>query len=255
MNRRRFLSVGAAGALGLVHGARLAAAQDPAPAAPQEPAAPPAAVPYGETPIGLDDERDGTLYVPKSYKPGVPMPLLMMLHGLTGGARSVRYTQPLAEEFGVIVIAPESRDFTWGQSVPGFDADVRYLGAAYRHVREFLDVDRSHVALGGHSDGAGYALSMGLAYGDTFNHLLVFSGGLMVPFRKQGQPKIFLAHGVNDKQMPIDKTARRFVPQLRADGYDLTYREYEGGHGVPPAIVREGFEWFLAGVKRPSPPA
>jgi hypothetical protein len=25
----------------------------------------------------------------------------------------------------------------------------------------------------------------------------------------------------------------------------VTYREYEGRHGVTPAVVREGFEWFL----------
>jgi predicted esterase len=45
--------------------------------------------------------------------------------------------------------------------------------------------------------------------------------------------------------MPIDVTSRKFVPRLKALGYDVTYREYEGRHGVTPAVVREGFEWFL----------
>ncbi|MEQ1731857.1 MAG: phospholipase, partial [Vicinamibacterales bacterium] len=81
-----------------------------------------------------------------------------------------------------------------------------------------------------------------------FNHLMIFSAGLLAPFRKDGKPKIFLAHGTKDEQMPIDRTARRFVPQLQADGYDLTYREYDGPHGAPAAVVREGFEWF-AGKK------
>jgi phospholipase/carboxylesterase len=203
-------------------------------------------IPFGESALGLsDDGRDGLLYVPKGYKAGVPMPLLMMLHGHGGFAQSVRYTFPLAEEFGVIVIAPESRDVTWGQSAPGFDEDVRYLGGAYRHVTGFLDVDRDHVALGGHSDGAGYALAMGLAYGDVFNHLMVFSAGMMAPFRKKGKPQIFVAHGLSDDRMPIDRTSRRFVPELKAEGYDVTYREYEGGHGVTAPVVREAFEWFL----------
>ena len=36
------------------------------------------AVPYGQSRLGLsDDLRDGTLYIPKSYKPGTPMPLLV----------------------------------------------------------------------------------------------------------------------------------------------------------------------------------
>ena len=204
-------------------------------------------VPYGETKLGIsDDERDGTMYVPKSYKPGVPMPVLMMLHGFAGSAESARSLFPLAEEFGVVIIAPESRELTWGRSVPGFDDDVHYLGPAYRHVAGMVDLDERHVALGGVSDGAGYALSMGLAYGDSFNHVMVFAGGRMTPFRKQGKPRLFFAHGVDDQQMPIDITARKFVPQLKAEGYDVTYHEYQGGHRVPPAEIREAFTWFVA---------
>ena len=126
----------------------------------------------------------------------------------------------------------------------GGATDPRYLGMAFRWVSEVLTIDHDRVALGGVSDGAGYALSMGLAYGDTFNHLMIFSGGLMQPFRRQGKPKIFLAHGIKDEQMPIDRTARRFVPELKDEGYDVTYREYDGGHGAPAAVVREAFEWF-----------
>ena len=202
---------------------------------------------YGESRLGIsDDERDGTLYVPKKYKPGVAMPLLMMLHGLNGTGQSARGMFPLAEEFGVIILAPESRDITWGQSIPGFDDDVRFLGPAYRHVAGILNLDLSHVALGGVSDGAGYALSMGLAYGSTFNHVIVLAGGLMIPFRKQGKPRLFFAHGTADTQMPIDATARKFVPQLKKEGYDVTYHEYDGGHRVPPAEIREAFNWFVA---------
>lgn len=206
MDRRAFITLGAAGAVGLLqrNAQADARAQD--------------GVPYGQTRLGIsDDDRDATLYVPKSYMPGVPMPVMMMLHGFAGTGDGVRGMFPLAEEFGVIIIAPESRGLTWGRSIPGFDADVRYLGPAYRHVAGILDLDDTHVALGGISDGAGYALSMGLAYGNSFNHVIVFSGGQMIPFRSQGKPKIFVAHGINDAQMPIDITARKYVPKLKAD--------------------------------------
>jgi len=78
----------------------------------------------------------------------------------------------------------------------------------------------------------------------VFSHVVIFSEGIPIPYRKQGKPKIFIGHGINDVQMPIDRTSRRFVPQLREEGYDITYREYEGGHGPPMAIIREGFTWF-----------
>jgi phospholipase/carboxylesterase len=202
---------------------------------------------YGESRLGIaDGERDGTLYVPKKYKAGVPMPVIVMLHGAAGSGEDARRLFPLAEEFGVILVAPESRGLTWGQFMPGFDDDVRYLGPAYRHVAGILDLDRGHVALAGVSDGAGYALSMGLAYGEPFNHIMVFAGGQMHPFRYRGKPRLFFAHGVNDEQMPIDLTARKFVPHLKAEGYDVTYHEYQGGHRVPPAEIREAFKWFVA---------
>ena len=238
MNRRSFVKAGVAAALGSLYSVSPARAQF-----------------RGEIPAGAsrlelsDDFRDGTVYVPKSYKQGVPMPLAMMLHGYSGSAESSRGMFPLAEELGCIILAPESRDVTWGRSIPGFDADVRYLGAAFRHVSGILTIDSSRVALGGQSDGAGYALSMGLAYGDVFNHLLIFAGGMMTALRKQGKPRIFFGHGVNDEQMPIDRTARRFAAELQADGYDVTLREHPGGHGTPSAIVREGFEWFLKPAK------
>jgi len=235
MNRRSFLTLSAAGALTLLH--RRADAQDK--------------IPYGQTPLGLsDDGRDGVLYVPKSYKHGTAMPLVMMLHGFGGWGDGQKGMFALAEELGFIVIAPESRDLTWGKEVPGFDADVRYLGAAYRHVTRILDVDGERVALGGQSDGAGYALTMGLAYGDVFNHLLILAGGgLIEPLRRKGKPRVFIAHGVKDSTMPVDVSGRKNAALLKKDEYDVTYREHEGGHRTPPEITREALVWFLGPQK------
>jgi phospholipase/carboxylesterase len=232
MNRRSFLVVGAAGAIALWQ-RRAEAQQDQ--------------VPYGQTRLGLsDDLRDGTLYVPKSYKPGTAMPLLMMLHGFSGWGENQKRLFDLSEELGFILIAPESRDITWGKEAPGFDEDVRYLGAAFRHVGSLVNIDFDRVALGGQSDGAGYALTMGLAYGNTFNHVIVLAGGgLIEPIRRQGKPKIFIAHGVKDTTMPIEVSGRKNAAQLKNEGYDVTYREHEGGHGTPPEITHEAILWFL----------
>ena len=233
MNRRAFLAGSAAGALGWLAATRSVRAQD---------------IPYGETRLSLaedDTEREGSLYVPKSYRDGVPMPVLAMLHGLGGSASGVRYTFPLAEEFGVIVVAPESRGIAWGREIPGFDRDSTYIVNALRYVNRTLYMDPAHVAIGGVSDGATYAISMGLAYGDSFSHVMVFSEGIPVPYRKEGKPKIFIGHGTRDTQMPIDLTSRASVPTLRSEGYDVTYHEYDGGHGAPAPVVREAFEWFV----------
>lgn len=241
MDRRRFLTWTAAGAVGWVHGTRHVSARGQAPQA-----TPADGVPRGQSPLGIaDDGRDGVLYVPASYRENVPAPLLIMLHGYGGWADEMKSTFALAEEFGVVVIAPESREVTWGRDAPGFDADVRYIGAAYRQVTSEINIDPDRVGLGGRSDGAGYALTMGLAYGDIFNHLIVIAGGRMNPIRRKGKPKIFFAHGTDDQTMPIDLSARPFSARLKADGYDVTYREYAGGHATPATIVREAFVWLV----------
>lgn len=243
MNRRRFLArTAVAGAVAWTGGRRLGA----------QGSSPPAdGVPRGQSPLGLSDSgRDGVLFVPSSYRESTPAPLLIMLHGYGGWADEMKSTFALAEEFGVVVIAPESRDLTWGRETPGFDDDVRYIGAAYRQVTARINVDPDRVGLGGRSDGAGYALTMGLAYGDIFNHLIVIAGGRMNPLRRKGKPKIFMIHGTHDQVMPIELSAHPFSKQLKEEGYDVTYVEYDGGHATGPEYVRQAFAWLTGKSER-----
>jgi predicted esterase len=44
--------------------------------------------------------------------------------------------------------------------------------------------------------------------------------------------------------MPIDDTSRQFVPRLKRLGYDVTYREYDGRHQLPPEVLREVIVWM-----------
>jgi phospholipase/carboxylesterase len=193
-----------------------------------------------------DADRDGLLYIPRGYKADTAAPLMVMLHGAGNTGRGVSYTFPLADEFGVVVLAPDSRDeATWDMLLTGYGPDVEFIGAALKHTFSRCTIDRKRTALAGHSDGASYSLSLGLGTGETFGHVMAFSPGIMKPAEVHGKPRIFISHGVSDPIMPIDVTSRRFVPRLKNLGYDVTYREYEGRHGVTPAIVREAFEWFL----------
>jgi predicted esterase len=36
------------------------------------------------------------------------------------------------------------------------------------------------------------------------------------------------------------------VPELKQDGYPVTYREFDGPHTVPPEITAEAMRWFLS---------
>jgi predicted esterase len=107
-------------------------------------------------------------------------------------------------------------------------------------------VDPQRLAVGGFSDGASYALSLGLTNGDLFTHVIAFSPGFMRPAERRGNPRLFISHGTQDRVLPIGVCSRRLVPQLQRTGYDLLYREFDGPHTVPPEIAREAARWLTA---------
>src|SRR5205085_9374586 len=63
--------------------------------------------------LGLSrSDRDGLVQIPSTIAPG-PMPLLVFLHGATqSGAGMLRRIGAAAEQAGVAVVAPDSRDTT-----------------------------------------------------------------------------------------------------------------------------------------------
>jgi phospholipase/carboxylesterase len=202
----------------------------------------------GRHPLNLSEERDrdGFFYIPTGYKPDAAAPLLVMLHGAGNTAMSTAYAFPLADEFGIILLAPDSRDDrTWDGVLRNWGPDVEFIAKAMRLAFDRYNIDRRHVGIGGFSDGASYALSLGISYGDEFGKIISMSPGVMEPIEARGKPHIFISHGTTDPVMPIDETSRRFVPKLKSLGYDVTYREYEGRHAPSAPIVREAFEWFV----------
>lgn len=66
----------------------------------------------------------------------------------------------------------------------------------------------------------------------------------MVAPSQTGAPRIFMSHGARDEILPIDRRSRRLAPALHGAGYDLVYREFDGGHTVPGEVVREAMDWF-----------
>lgn len=197
--------------------------------------------PAGERRIGLGEKRDGMIRAPADAGPA---PLLLWLHGAGGsGQGGMKLWREQAPEAPLIVLAPDSRDRTWDVLTGGLGPDVAFIDAILRHVFALHTIDPARVAIGGFSDGASYALTLGLANGDLFTHILAFSPGFMAPPRQEGRPRVFISHGVQDRILPVQNT-RSIAKRLKKGRYDLTYREFDGPHAVPRDIAREAIEWF-----------
>jgi phospholipase/carboxylesterase len=197
--------------------------------------------------LRIRDKREALLYVPKGAT-GHPSPLAIMLHGAGGNAdQGIGLLREYVEQARVILLAPESRKSSWDIiSEAQYGPDVRFIDECLAQVFAEYAVDPERVALGGFSDGASYALSLGLSNGALFRYILAFSPGFMAPVRIEDQPRIFISHGTHDTVLPIGPCSRKVVRLLRSHQLPVTYREFDGPHTVPPQIKEEAMAFFLS---------
>jgi phospholipase/carboxylesterase len=254
VNRREFIL--AAG------GAAVALACRPAPMLdlpPEDPARlvvkvkpPRTRIATGISKLGLgEDFSDGFIFVPSSYTPSKPAPLLVLLHGAGHTSEEWR-NAPLEALFGsknIVILAPDSRGPTWDMMIEGFGPDVEFLNKAFESTFSRVAIDPKRIGLGGFSDGASYALSLGLRNGDLFNGLIAFSPGFVSPGTFRGKPRIFVSHGRQDSVLPIDMASREIVPALRKRGYDVNYVEFEGDHMIKREIASQAAAWLVGDAK------
>lgn len=201
----------------------------------------------GVHPLGLATGRDGLLLVPAGHRAGQPAPLVVTLHGAGGDAAGgLAPLRQMADAAGLVLLAPESRRATWDVVSGGYGPDVSFLDRALAHVFGWVTVDPARLAIAGFSDGASYALSLGLGNADLFPRCIAFSPGFLSPPARRGRLRAFVTHGVHDTVLPIDRCSRRIVPRLRSDGYDVDYREFDGAHEVPPGLAAAAVTWLAA---------
>lgn len=203
------------------------------------------------------------LYIPRTLKPSAPAPLALLLHGSGDrGITMINAFSALAEKHGVVLLAVDSRNYTWDimakgadlkntTRVPNWGEDVARIDQALARTFELLPVDAKRLALIGCSDGAGYGLSLGANNADLFDTVIAFSPGLLMRVDNPARGRVFIAHGENDRTLPVEPTRKVFVPVLQDLGFRVTLRLFRGRHEMPAAIRAEAFAWWL----RPHAPA
>ena len=209
-------------------------------------------LPAGCHPLGLFEERDALLCVPPGLVPGKPVPLMVLFHGGGGSAQKILpMMETHARERGFLLLVPQSLFPTWDIVIAGNGPDRERLDAALADVASRFLLDPSRIAFAGHSDGGSYTLSLGLTNGRFVTHMIVSSAGFMSVHEQSGAPRIFISHGTQDEQIPIERSGRTHAAQLRGAGYDVTYLEYDGPHAYQPEVVAQAVDFFLAEAPAP----
>jgi phospholipase/carboxylesterase len=198
--------------------------------------------------------RNGLLYIPTAH--AEPLPLLVLLHK-AGGSASEWFSGDgsygrYADKGRFIILAPESPGQSWGTGPKNWGYEYVAINRALEEAFARCAIDRNRLAIAGFSDGASYALSLGLANGDVFSYIIAFSPGYIVRAQARGRsgprrveiPLVYIAHGTGDNVLPIASTSRVFVSSLRKNGYDVEFREFSGGHHVSRQVADQAMSWL-----------
>jgi phospholipase/carboxylesterase len=250
LGRRAFLTAATTSAAAVLTGCEVLGLTEPTASGSARlsarPGAPTSAGPPGLRPLGLGDAlADGVVYVPASYTASAPAPMVLLLHGAGGTAANfVTPFVPVADETGQILLAVDSRKVTWdGVGSRHFGPDIAFLDLALHDTFAKYAVDPQRLAVGGFSDGATMSLALGLANGDLFTRVMVWSAGGVISRERRGHPAFFVTHGTYDPVISVRVCQDDTLPALRRDGYDVTYREFPGGHMLPDDLRRDAMVW------------
>lgn len=211
---------------------------------------------------------DAIAYVPASA--GARPPLLVLLHGAGRRAdRMIQYLSAEANQRGIVLLAPTSRGETWDMVSSAEQPPSAYSMLANSMARRFtnsrdavrvesaidalakiMPIDRSRTVLGGFSDGATFALAMGLSRNHQFSAVFAWSPGIAIetasPARRR---RIFVSHGRQDPVTSFQTDCAEIVPMLQNEGAAVSFLPFNGGHEIPE-IAKDA---FLDAVFGPSP--
>jgi polyhydroxybutyrate depolymerase len=215
-----------------------------------EPSEPDAIQPIDLSPLGGDRPVDP--YVPASYKPGTPTPLVILLHGFgaAGVLQELVYRlKPVAEERGFLYLAPdgtensESKRF-WNATDACCDFegsgvdDVAYLRGLIDEAKKRFTVDPKRVFVTGHSNGGFMSFRMACDQADVVAAIASLAGSTWKDPSKcsPSEPVSVLAiHGTADEDVLYEGEA--------------TTPEYAGYPGAKATIA----EWAERAGCDPTP--
>ena len=213
-------------------------------------------------------------YFPASVRAGtaVAPPVLVLLHGADRQPPNmIKKFAAEANARGIVLLAPSSQGPTWDvvlraqrppmrEGAGPLHSARRYNGsrdserveAALAELARHVPVDRGRTVLAGYSDGATFALALGLLRSHAFAGVIAFSPGIGVEVaRPATQRPVFVSHGREDLVLPFATSCDEVVPLLLDEGVQLRFRPFDGGHVMPAEVVTE----FLDGAFGPAPGA
>lgn len=196
---------------------------------------------------------DYSMWVPPTYDPATPFPLILCLHGafFTGSEYVEKWQPRLGDKY--MLVCPTSEDW-W--TLPS----EAFVFALLDDVTSRYNIDPNRIFLSGMSDGGTGTFVFGAHRGDRFAGVAPMAAGfgLFDFLQNFVATPVYYIHNVDDQVMPI-ALGRKIVKTLTEDGVDVTFRESTeekpevGNHFFPASELPALITW-LDGKTRNSYP-
>ncbi len=199
----------------------------------------------------LESNARYTLYVPQSYDPLQPTPLLVGLHGggaggadgklvVGSGPQAMPFYRGQCEKRGWIGVCPTALQAGWR----GINHDM--IDAMLDELRVLYNIDDNRIYLTGHSMGGGGTWVQGTRIPEVWAAISPTASYGPRGFDKLTKTRtgFYVYHSDNDPRTRIGGVRPAMV-NLPGKGHDFVYTELPGrGHSLPGEIVEAVFEFF-----------
>jgi predicted esterase len=215
-------------------------------------------LPSGRTALS----HGAVVYVPAPAA-NAPMPLVVVLHGAGGHADGFleRFIAD-ADRIGFVLLALQSKGATWdlvpsrdrsggplamkSGPTPRFGPDVARIDTVLGELFARARIDPRRTVLLGFSDGASYALSLGLANPRVFASIVALSPGFVViPPMLAPSQRIFIAHGLRDQVLPFQVAKKDIAGLIRSNRLNPIFRPFDGDHRIDEGALADGLAYAL----------
>ncbi len=211
----------------------------------------------GSTKLTLDKsfEVKYRLYVPDSYKPSTPIPMLLYVHGtFSSGGEALRSVLPSFRDRGMLVLCPSSEISGRGWTSTRYERMMQI--DAIEHVRAKYNVDWSRIYVGGYSRGGHASWDLPMHHPGVFAASFPLAGGPRLAgirfLENYLHTALHAEWGAEDEKGMV-WCDREAAARLRTLGYACSLTERPGtGHLFSPDYPAIA-EW-LASAKRPVAP-
>ena len=205
--------------------------------------------------ISSGQKRSYLLYVPKSYNPAVPSPLVISIHGYAewpAHQMDISHWNELADQYGFLVVYPSGTQFplqwhTRGISNSNADTtpDVTFISSLIDKLAGQYNIDSARIYANGLSNGGGMSFKLGCQLSNRIAAIGSVSGAYLLPWEECNPSRpvpAVIFHGTADPIVPYQGGPSDMfnVPFPVIPEWVDTYASHNGCDPTPQVLTAIG---------------